>query len=396
MNQNLTFQIKKKNIMSKMSLALLVVFMLSIFQISEQAYSYPEGISQDRKFRGIEKKLDNREKNLLARQTDILASQSGITALDSSWKSNEDAIKAGNSATVRAALGTIVSAVSVIPTVGTSALATAATTGSAFLSAYDTYSTSDETGNKTLNRNSFKVGFEKAFEGYDAAVTWQKSEHESYTRIYVNEYLKMLAEHSGGLYTYVGSQQSGPHTKLTLYSLINGTSITENGSQLVIGAYVDNPSSKKESGYYHGSPTGPDHVMSTHLHWDQVDIPPLESKNRCRGAPTCTDMFQTQYEAWSSHRQKCGKEETQSISDLLFSLSIGDTTGLAWQTSREILAARSVEDGCGDDWYSCNGTDHATQEPSHRVRTCKIEITQSGGDTEPFPIILDLVWWCGE
>ncbi|MDE0482872.1 MAG: hypothetical protein OXI67_09860 [Candidatus Poribacteria bacterium] len=370
--------------MFKKSAAFLIcVFMFSIFHISEQAYSYPNipaGTSQAREYNGILIKLGNRKTNLLARKTDILASQSAITTLDSSWKSNEDAIKAGNSATVSAALGTFVSTVAVIPTVGTSTLATASSAGSAFLSAYNTYSTSAETGNKTLNRNSFKVGFEKAFSGYGAAVAWQKSEHESYTRIYVNEYLKMQAEHSGGLYTYVGSQQSGPHTKLALYSLIHGTSITENGSQLVIGAYVENPSSKKESGYYHGSAGGPDHVMSTHLHWDQADITPLAANKKCKGT-NCNDMFATYYEAFSTHRQKCGKEETQSISDLLAILSIGDTTGLAWRQTRAILAKRSVEDGCGDDWYSCD-SDHATQEASHRVRTCKIEIPQSSGGTK--------------
>ena len=68
MNHNLTFQIKKEKIMFKKSLALLVaVFMLSVFHISELAYSYPNlpaGTEQARKYNGILIKLGNRERNL--------------------------------------------------------------------------------------------------------------------------------------------------------------------------------------------------------------------------------------------------------------------------------------------------------------------------------------------
>ena len=263
--------------MSKMSLALLVVFMFSIFHISEWTYSYPnlpKGTAQARKYNGIETKRDNREKSLSTRKTDILDSKGVIAALNTSWGNNADAIERGEQATLSNALNTFVSAIAAIPTGGTSTIATIAASGPTFLSAYNTYQSSKETGETTLERESYFAGFETALAGYDAAVALQKSEHEDYTNIYVNEYLQLMATHSGGLYTYEGGEQAGPYTKLTLYRSIHGTLISENDGTLVFGAYVDNPNNNKESGYYHGSPTGKDHVMSIHLHWDQVDITP--------------------------------------------------------------------------------------------------------------------------
>ncbi len=42
---------------------------------------------------------------------------------------------------------------------------------------------------------------------------------------------------------------------------------------------------------------------------------------------------------------------------------------LSFTEQQEILAARSVSDGCGVDWYSCD-SNHSTKEAYHRVRTC--------------------------
>ncbi len=126
--------------------------------------------------------------------------------------------------------------------------------------------------------------------------------------------------------------------------------------------------------------SGEDHVFEKFMTFaDFVVKPDLPEKYPCKGDGR--EMFRTPYEAYYTHREKCGKEGTESISDMLLTLSIGDTSGSAWRTTRAILAKRSVADGCGDDWYSCD-SDYATQTERHKVRTCKIKIPQSGGGTK--------------
>ena len=73
--------------MSKMSLALLVVFMFSIFHISEWTYSYPnvpKRTVQARKYNGIETKMDNRTRSLSTRKPDLIVSQGVIKDLNTS------------------------------------------------------------------------------------------------------------------------------------------------------------------------------------------------------------------------------------------------------------------------------------------------------------------------
>lgn len=133
-------------------------------------------------------------------------------------------------------------------------------------------------------------------------MAFQKADHEAYTKIYVDEYLKMEAEHDGGLYSYDGTILiSGLLTKEALYTAIHKISISHSAEgKIEFGPFVEGVN-KKENGYYHGSPSGDDHTMTTHLHWDQVNITPLKAKNRCKGT-TCNDMFTTDYEAYKTHR----------------------------------------------------------------------------------------------
>ena len=264
-------------------------------------------------------------------------------------------------------------------------VATVAVAGPAFITAAKTYSSAAKTDNARLNRSVYLNAFSVALAGHEAAVALQKSEHEDYTNIYVNEYLQLMAAHGGGLYTYEGGEQAGPYTKLTLYRSIHGTLISENDGTLVFGAYVDNPNNNKESGYYHGSPTGKDHVMSTHLHWDQVDIPELPSDKACYGSSTCQVNFPTYYDAWYSHLEKCGTainaitaawnvakqieaqialgpnnpsfdsslEETYPTTYQY--ISNGAAVRHAWTSALVvILGNRTVDEGCGRSYYNCN------------------------------------------
>ena len=90
---------------------------------------------------------------------------------------------------------------------------------------------------------------------------------------------------------------------------------------------------------------------------------------------TCTNTYNTVWEAASAHYQKCGTAEP--VSRLL-----------SGPERLTILAVRSVSDGCGESWYSCD-SNHSTNEASHRVRTCakgvwKTRLKDYTGGTERY------------
>ena len=129
--------------MSKKFLTLIIfVFMFSIFHMAKFAESHPNIPAETPRaieYNGIKTRLNNRALALGPRQTRILDTKGVIGSLNTNWDANEDAIKAGNEATVSAALSTFVGAIAAIPTGGTSTIATVAASGPTFLSAYSTY-----------------------------------------------------------------------------------------------------------------------------------------------------------------------------------------------------------------------------------------------------------------
>ena len=72
----------------------------------------------------------------------------------------------------------------------------------------------------------------------------------------------------------------------------------------------------------------------------------------------CTQEWTTVDAAIDAHHEKCGLPETEPVSRLL-----------DFASQQTILAARSVSDGCGVEWYSCD-SNHSSNEAYHRKRTC--------------------------
>ena len=181
-------------------------------------------------------------------------------------------------------------------------------------------------------------------------------------------------------YSTYNSRYSDYIGKMVSHSLIRFTSNNTPTSVYTAGQldYAVNTSGV-DSGYYHSSASSPsdfDHAVSqkqTYKHWriqpvsstydwNMVD---LKEKYKCKGS--CSVMFTSPYDAWNSHRQKCGPPETQPVSRL------ADYT-----TRMAILGAREWQQGCGEDWYSCD-SNAATQDEGHKVRTCAKTYTNSNG-----------------
>ncbi len=334
---------------------IICVFLFSILHVTKLVDSHPNqpaGTERANKYNLIVHKYEIIEKKLGPRQTKILESKIVITDLNKSWADNEGAIKAGNSARINAALNTFLGAIAAIPTGGTSALATLASYGPTFLNAYQTYKGSSETGNRILNRVSYIKAFETVLAGYDAAVAYQKSQHDEYLDFYF-QYLQMEVDHDGGLYIDANSSSLSVEQ---LYSSINGVSVTigSDGSR-VFGEYQEGVS-QKTSGYYHlitdryGDRLGTtNHLMDPHLHWNEVSITPLAYDQKCKGSVACTDMHRTAYEAYSTHLVTCADYNTDTFTNV-----------------------------CSETWYSC-ASNHSEEEKEHKVYTCKKIILEFGG-----------------
>ena len=81
-----------------------------------------------------------------------------------------------------------------------------------------------------------------------------------------------------------------------------------------------------------------------------INLPQFE----CPG--TCTQTFTTVSAAINTHYEKCGTANALPIL-------------LDYRSKHKVLKERSVSDGCGVSWYSCD-SNHSTEEAFHRVRTC--------------------------
>ncbi len=95
--------------------------------------------------------------------------------------------------------------------------------------------------------------------------------------------------------------------------------------------------------------------------WNTIALP---DKYECEGP--CTDMFRSAHEAWSSHRRKCGLESTKHSTDAY------------------VLEGRSLEEGCGKVWYSCDNNADTdanidTEAANHQIKWCVKDFIDSDG-----------------
>ena len=86
---------------------------------------------------------------------------------------------------------------------------------------------------------------------------------------------------------------------------------------------------------------------------------------------TCTQEYPTVSEAINAHYEKCddtAEGNTENV-DVYRTMANPEYPFSGQLLVDAVLQSRSVEEGCGRDWYSCD-PDHSTNEAYHRVRTC--------------------------
>ena len=119
--------------------------------------------------------------------------------------------------------------------------------------------------------------------------------------------------------------------------------------------------------------TATDHYNDNHHYPKNAPIAPNEPddpelpKFICPGV--CGQTFTTAGGALNTHYTKCGTGD--NIDDLIQTWTIsGSSIENVLISAILELKSRSVDKGCGRDWYTCE-SDHATKTEQHKVRTCK-------------------------
>ena len=164
-------------------------------------------------------------------------------------------------------------------------------------------------------------------------------------------------------------QMLNMHGSSSLQSMIDSAISSANTYQSMIDYLYDNPT--KLPGYasansameaYMDGCTAVAHFNTDHSskQKNKPDEPikkdPLGTLPTFECLGTCTNTYNTVWDALSDHHQKCGTANALPIL-------------LDYTSKQKVLEDRSVSDGCGVSWYSCD-SDHSTEEAFHRVRTC--------------------------
>ncbi len=133
------------------------------------------------------------------------------------------------------------------------------------------------------------------------------------------------------------------------------------------------------SGWYHLSESQGEHTIYARGSWSFSDLPYTYN---CNSTGTCAVKYRTPYQAYYEHREKCGT--AASFSQLVRANALSTAPYTTGNFTFE-LGMRTVEQGCGQEWYNCDAKMHAVHTPRHMIRKCNITILKKGGGSYKCP-----------
>ena len=312
----------------------LMVCVCSLFLLQNLAFGYSKAWQTE------ENELDIKYRAVSGASTKLVKYRDALGTLTGKWSANEKKIAAGAEVTLAGVL-----------TTSASTLALYLTGGSAipvYMSAVLTLKSAVDVGLGISGSDSYVSAIQTADSAVEDAVEDVEEAYKAYTTQY-SVYLSKCAAHN--LVRFTGDTPSGVYSQSALDTAVN--------------------MSNKTRGWYHtfDSPSGTDHSIDPRYdsdHWDMRDAP---HDYECKGA--CPVTFRSPYSALMAHREKCGAPETKTVTHLA-----------DYNTRMALLAIRTVAQGCGETWYTCD-SDAAQQAAWHQVRTCVKDYTNSSGVKAP-------------
>ena len=191
-----------------------IVFVLSLFLYQNVSYAYPSG----KAWQTAETDLDTAYKTMKDHETALANIQEAMTALNDSWDSNETEIKKGWDVTVNAVAGVAVGVVTAYFTGGTSAIAYLPSIFSGWLAAKE----AKDTYSRVWSRDEYLKAMQTTLSAMDTVLGDADAAYTVYTADYA-AYLKILAEHSGGLVRFNGNGVTAVYSQDALDMAVNST-----------------------------------------------------------------------------------------------------------------------------------------------------------------------------
>ncbi|MDE0481237.1 MAG: hypothetical protein OXI67_01540 [Candidatus Poribacteria bacterium] len=160
----------------------------------------------------------------------------------------------------------------------------------------------------------------------------------------------------------------------------NVASAVYSKSQLDTAVNKSNPGQTR--GWYHPtqSPSAEtEHSIDPFYDEDEWDMSDLPHDYKCKGS--CSDKFRSPYGAFSEHRTSCGTAEKSYIDEYMDIPLLERLTGTI--SAQDILDGRSVEQGCGRPYYTCDGGKVA----EHKERTCAKSAYKNNEDSGLYELV---------
>ncbi|MDE0482937.1 MAG: hypothetical protein OXI67_10190 [Candidatus Poribacteria bacterium] len=286
--------------------------------------------------------------------------KSAILELISDWNDNETKVAEKKSATIDSVTGALVS---LVATIG------AKSPPIAYLpSVFSTYQSAKSIGeltSMTLGGDKYLKAINESLSTMDTYRDLLSNTHKQYVPAY-GAYLDACVAHLICRPISEGGAQVA-YTKKQLDAAVNPAPPTV---PLVNGWVHPNDSSSQGK-----------HTVYSKGNWDFENLP---YKYPCKGGggeDDPNDKYRTPSEAFFTHREKCGtaKSFPQLIRESLHTPYIYTTESFIIELNR-----RSVADGCGDAWYSCDD-DVEDKRDEHNPKDCEIMIPKKDGTSYNCP-----------
>lgn len=291
-----------------------------------------------------------------------MGAKTAVEELISDWSDQEQKIANNRTVTLENVSNALLSLVSTIVTKSPKA---------AYLpSVFNTYMTGKSTAEMvslTLSTKDYLTAISESLSTMDAYLGRLQNTHPEYKTKY-DLYLDACVAHIICRPISEGDPQIA-YTKKKLNDAVNPAA----------------PANPLNNGWVHphDSKSQGTHTVYSKGDWSYSDLP---KKYPCKGEggqKDPNDKYRTPSEAFFTHREKCGKDDTEDIDNLLKIFAIGGDPH-AWSRSQRILKSRSVEDGCGRDWYSCDANIKSERD-LHKVKECEIMIPKKDGTSYNCP-----------
>ena len=329
----------------KSGLVTLIVFVLSFF-----FYPFVAAADIPDEAQNESVKVDNTSNKMDIAVQNYDAIKSAMETLNGQWDSNQEKVAKGMDVTVSITGGAIISVAVAVASGGSLAPAAFA----AMLAA----KTAGETAATSWSSQKYVDAMGTVSGVLSSALPEVQTTYSTYSSRY-SDYIDEYAKHN--LIRFMpNNTPTSVYTSVQLDYAVNTSDV--------------------DDGYYHASASSPsdyDHAIRQkqyYKHWEEKPLGygnylwntvALEAEYECKG--TCTVKFESPYNAWGDHREKCGLPETQTVTPLA-----------DYNTRVALLAIRTVVQGCGETWYTCD-SDVAEQAAWHQIRTCAKTYTNSNG-----------------